>query len=274
MKIAIIGSRNLVIENLERYISDECTEIVSGGAVGIDSCAADYAKAHGLRLTEFLPDYSKYGRAAPIVRNKSIVDYADEVLAFWDGKSRGTKSVISYCEKMKKPCSIILFRQNSEGKAVFERYLRENNYAKNIKDKEKIDPDEFDKIMKKSAEENYRERYRAALAKYLDEPWALVPGAHQNLLTVQKKCEEYARERQLFVRTKIEAESLSAEVVFKTPLLFFTEETAKLIEEIEKNITHITFLPVNGTLFIIFSVDYFENKKPPMQLAAEEVGLL
>lgn len=55
MKIAIIGSRNLIIDHLEDYIPKECTEIVSGGAKGIDACAAAYAQKNGLLLTEFSP---------------------------------------------------------------------------------------------------------------------------------------------------------------------------------------------------------------------------
>ena len=107
MKIAIIGSRNLEVRNLGDYLPSGVSEIVSGGAKGIDSCAADYARRNGLTLTEFLPEYEKYGRGAPIVRNKQIVEYADEVIAFWDGKSKGTLSVIKYCEKIGKKCEII-----------------------------------------------------------------------------------------------------------------------------------------------------------------------
>lgn len=107
MKIAIIGSRNLEITNIGDYIPQDTDEIVSGGAKGVDYYAAEYARANGLKLTEFLPDYSKYGRGAPIVRNKRIVEYADEVIAFWDGKSKGTLSVIKFCEKIGKKCRII-----------------------------------------------------------------------------------------------------------------------------------------------------------------------
>ena len=108
MKIAVIGSRNLSVESIGRYIPENCDEIVSGGAVGIDSCASKYAAENSIKLTEFLPIYEKYGRGAPIVRNRQIVDYADEVLAFWDGKSRGTFSVIKYAEKQRKPCRVII----------------------------------------------------------------------------------------------------------------------------------------------------------------------
>ena len=107
MKIAVVGSRNITVENLERYLSD-CTEIVSGGAIGVDSCAAEYATERGLKLTVFLPQYDRYGRAAPIVRNKQIVDYADKVLAFWDGRSKGTLSVINYAKKIGRDCEVVL----------------------------------------------------------------------------------------------------------------------------------------------------------------------
>ncbi len=107
MKVAIIGSRSIFATDIGMYISNG-DEIVSGGAVGIDSCAAEYAKKNGLKLTVFLPQYERYGRAAPIVRNQTIVDYADKVVAFWDGKSKGTLSVIKYAEKTGKPCEIIL----------------------------------------------------------------------------------------------------------------------------------------------------------------------
>ena len=107
MKIAIIGSRGIVVQNIADYVSDG-DEIVSGRAIGVDRCAAEYARKNGLKLTEFLPQYQRYGRAAPIVRNKEIVDYADKVIAFWSGSSKGTLSVIKYAEKTGKPCKIVM----------------------------------------------------------------------------------------------------------------------------------------------------------------------
>ena len=106
MKTAVIGSRSIKSLYLEGYLTD-AKEIVSGGAEGVDSCAANFAKSNGIKLTLFLPEYSRYGRAAPIVRNKKIVDYADKIVVFWDGVSRGTLSVIKYAEKLGKPCEII-----------------------------------------------------------------------------------------------------------------------------------------------------------------------
>ena len=107
MKVAVVGSRSVFTIDMGIYISDG-DEIVSGGAVGVDTYAAEYAKKKGLKLTVFLPQYDRYGRAAPIVRNKKIVDYADKIIAFWDGKSKGTLSVIKYAEKTGKLCEIVL----------------------------------------------------------------------------------------------------------------------------------------------------------------------
>ena len=107
MIIGVIGSRDLVVDELEKYIPPECEKIVSGGAVGIDKCAADYARKHGIELLEILPDYRKYGKAAPILRNKTIVDESNIVIAFWNGHSKGTKMVIEYCRKTNKLCTVI-----------------------------------------------------------------------------------------------------------------------------------------------------------------------
>ena len=105
MRIAIVGSRSVTKVNVAPYVSDG-DEIVSGGATGVDQCVAEYARQHGIKLIEFLPDYERYGRAAPIVRNRKIVDYADKVVVFWDGCSRGSLSVIQYAQKRGKMCEI------------------------------------------------------------------------------------------------------------------------------------------------------------------------
>ena len=106
MKVAVIGSRGLQVDHLGEYLPEGVTEIVSGGAKGIDTCAKNYALEHGLKLTEFLPEYKKYGRGAPLRRNITIIEYADLVLAFWDGKSRGTKFVIDNCVKRNIPVTV------------------------------------------------------------------------------------------------------------------------------------------------------------------------
>lgn len=108
MKTAIIGSRTLTITNLEEYIPKNTVELIYGGAKGVDSCVKEFSKTHNIKFTEFLPDYSKYRRYAPLKRNLDIIHYANYVIAFWDGKSKGTKFVIENCKKLNKPIKVIV----------------------------------------------------------------------------------------------------------------------------------------------------------------------
>ena len=94
MKLAIVGSRGITNIDVAPYIPSGVTEIVSGGARGVDTLAREYA-ARGILLVEFLPQYERYGHAAPLKRNAEIAVYADEVLAFWDGRSKGTQSALA-----------------------------------------------------------------------------------------------------------------------------------------------------------------------------------
>lgn len=115
MRVAIVGSRSIEYDKLKnkaydllcRYIPANATEIVSGGAIGIDTLAEIYAKEHGLHMTIFKPDYASYGRKAPIIRNDQIVAYAQYVLAFWDGSSHGTAYTVAACIKEGVPVKII-----------------------------------------------------------------------------------------------------------------------------------------------------------------------
>lgn len=93
MKLAVIGSRSIQKGlNLADIMPEGVEEIVTGGAKGVDAFAAEYARINKIPLKVFLPEYEKYGRRAPLVRNCQIVDYADAVLAVWDGVDR--KSVV------------------------------------------------------------------------------------------------------------------------------------------------------------------------------------
>ena len=107
MKLAIIGSRTCPPINIEEHLKYIPDTIVSGGAKGADTYAREFAHKHNLRLIEFLPNYEKYGRGAPLVRNKLIVDECDCVLAFWDGKSSGTKFTLDYAQQKGKPIKIV-----------------------------------------------------------------------------------------------------------------------------------------------------------------------
>lgn len=110
MKIAIVGSRGLC-GDISSFIPKGVSEIISGGAVGIDKCAEEYAKKNNIKMTVIRPNYKEFGRSAPLIRNLEIIDRADLVLAFWDGKSNGTRFVIEKCREREKKVRIFTDRK-------------------------------------------------------------------------------------------------------------------------------------------------------------------
>ncbi len=106
MKVAVVGSRTIQTLCMEHYIPKGATVIVSGGAKGVDTLAREYAVQNGLALVEFLPDYKRFGKAAPLVRNRKIVEYCDCVVAIWDGISKGTMHAVHLAQKLQKPVNL------------------------------------------------------------------------------------------------------------------------------------------------------------------------
>lgn len=109
VRIAVVGSRNISL-SFERFyellgdlLPDNATAVISGGARGVDRLAAQFAKLRNLPVVEHLPDYNLFGRTAPLVRNRTIIDDSDFVVAIWDGKSRGTLNSIDYTLECNKP---------------------------------------------------------------------------------------------------------------------------------------------------------------------------
>lgn len=108
MKVAIVGSRTLEIEILKDIIPKSTTQIISGAARGIDRKARQLATELHIQILEICPDYERYKRLAPLKRNDEIIDLSDMVIAFWDGKSRGTKYVIDRCKQLGKPLKVYM----------------------------------------------------------------------------------------------------------------------------------------------------------------------
>jgi|SRR5690554_1895914 len=120
MKIAVVGGRDFTDYDLvkssilDNYNLDDLSEVVSGGAKGADSLGAKFAKEYNLKLTEFKPDWKKYGRGAGFVRNKLIIEHADVVFAFWDGKSKGTANSINIAKRSNKILRVISYGQHPQ----------------------------------------------------------------------------------------------------------------------------------------------------------------
>ena len=107
MKVIIAGGRDFndihkVIERVDHHLS-KCKhldiEIVSGTASGADKMGEEYADLRDYKVAQFKPDWDKYGKGAGYKRNAEMADYADALIAFWDGKSRGTMHMINIAKK-------------------------------------------------------------------------------------------------------------------------------------------------------------------------------
>lgn len=113
MKTIIAGSRTfldykLLMSKVDHYRKDhKITEIVSGGADGADHMGELYAHSNGIELKVFPANWKTHGRAAGPIRNKQMADYAECLIAVWDGQSKGTKNMIETMHKQNKPVYII-----------------------------------------------------------------------------------------------------------------------------------------------------------------------
>lgn len=121
-RIAVIGSRTFnnyaALEFTLNSLIKEPTIIVSGGAKGADYLAEAYANKHKLKTDIYYPDWD-LGNHAGFLRNKTIIDNCDEVIAFTNG-SKGTANSISIAQKQGKKVTIIPFQDN-DLKISFEK---------------------------------------------------------------------------------------------------------------------------------------------------------
>ena len=104
MKVIIAGGRDFDdYEKLRTYcdhiLEDQTDiEIVSGTAKGADQMGERYAKEKGYPVKRFPADWSK-GKSAGYIRNEEMAKYADALIAFWNGMSKGTEHMINLANK-------------------------------------------------------------------------------------------------------------------------------------------------------------------------------
>lgn len=114
MKVIIAGSRTfndyiLLKEKCDHYLSniEVPVEIVSGTARGADKLGELYAIDKGFELKRFPADWENNGKGAGMIRNKQMAEYADALIVFWDGHSKGTQHMIDTAKKLNLKIKIV-----------------------------------------------------------------------------------------------------------------------------------------------------------------------
>lgn len=116
-KLIVAGSRGFtdfdllikkVVDMAEGQLKDRAVSIVSGMAKGPDMMGYLFAKDQGITCYEFPANWDKYGKGAGYRRNAEMADFADGLLAFWDGKSRGTKHMIDQMTAKGKVVRVVI----------------------------------------------------------------------------------------------------------------------------------------------------------------------
>lgn len=114
-RVVIAGCRDYDNYEQAKVYIDSCLSkirkenniiILSGGAKGADALGERYAKENRLRVEKYPADWERYGKSAGPKRNEQMAIVGDYVICFWDGKSRGTKSMIALAKKYQKPLRI------------------------------------------------------------------------------------------------------------------------------------------------------------------------
>lgn len=104
VKTIIAGSRSInnyqEVYKAIRESGFPITEVVSGGARGVDRLGEVFANAEGIPIKRFEPDWSR-GKGAGFARNWDMAYYADALIAVWDGESSGTQQMIDCARKRK-----------------------------------------------------------------------------------------------------------------------------------------------------------------------------
>jgi len=116
-KVIIAGGRDFcdieeLIKNADKLLTNirkNHIEVVSGGAKGADRMGEVYANMRRYYLKVMKANWDEYGKSAGHIRNREMGDYADALIAFWDGKSKGTKGMIDYMNKLGKPVRVIMY---------------------------------------------------------------------------------------------------------------------------------------------------------------------
>lgn len=110
MKVIIAGSRD--ISDYSQIVTAvdssgfKISEVVSGGARGVDHLGEKFALENCIPFKIFFADWDTYGRRAGPIRNAQMAKYANAAVVVWDGKSSGTRNMIEQMTRLNKPCFV------------------------------------------------------------------------------------------------------------------------------------------------------------------------
>lgn len=117
-KLIVAGGRDFthapmlaksIINLVEEMPEDIKVSIVSGMARGADRLGYEFAKKNGITCYEFPADWDRYGKVAGYKRNEAMAEFSDGVIAFWDGKSKGTQHMIETMHYLGKSVHIVRY---------------------------------------------------------------------------------------------------------------------------------------------------------------------
>jgi hypothetical protein len=122
MKVIVAGGRDFtnyaLVEEAIKISGFEISQIVSGKAKGVDTLGEVWALANNVPVEAFPADWSQHGRAAGPIRNKQMAEYADALIAIWDGESKGTANMIQQARSKKLNVFIYLVKDTNVGKST------------------------------------------------------------------------------------------------------------------------------------------------------------
>ena len=119
MKVIIAGGRDFtnyaLVETAVKVSGFEITQVVSGKAKGVDTLGEVWALANNVPVEAFPADWSQHGRSAGPIRNREMAEYADALIAIWNGESKGTANMIQQARSKKLDVFIYLVK-DTDGK--------------------------------------------------------------------------------------------------------------------------------------------------------------
>lgn len=122
MKVIVAGSRNIISREIVFTILDDAreklikvktpiTEVVCGDAIGVDKLGSNWALSKSIPVKSFPAYWNKFGRKARLIRIQEMGEYADSLIAIWDGESSGTKHMIDVMNKLNKPHRVFIISE-------------------------------------------------------------------------------------------------------------------------------------------------------------------